>query len=109
MNKRVYGDFVQDILNSIDDTGNFIEGMNFEDFIKDKKTIYSGIRAIEIIGEATKNVPEEIRKKYPDVPWKKMAGMRDRQAHEYFGVDLEILWAIFERDTINEWDTKISY
>ena len=98
MKKRVYGDFVQDILDSIDDTGIFIEGMDFEDFIKDKKTIYSVVRAIEIIGEATKNVPEEIRQKYPDIPWKKMAGMRDRLAHEYFGVDLEILWGTATED-----------
>ena len=98
MKKRVYGDFVQDILDSIDDTGNFIEGMDFEDFIKDKKTIYSVVRAIEIIGEATKNIPEQIKKKYPEVPWKKMAGMRDRLVHEYFGVDLEILWGTAKED-----------
>ncbi len=69
MKKRDYGDFVQYILDSINDAGNFIEGMDFEDFIKDKKTIYSVVCAIEIIGEA-KNVPEKIRKKYPDVPCK---------------------------------------
>jgi uncharacterized protein with HEPN domain len=65
----------------VNDVGNFIEGMGFEEFIKDKKTIYSVVRAIEIIGEATKNVPEQIRKKYPDVPWKKMAGMRRHIAY----------------------------
>ncbi len=98
MTERDYGDFVQDILDSINDVGSFIEGMDFEEFIKDKKTIYSVVRAIEIIGEATKNVPEEIRNKYPDVPWKKMAGMRDRLAHGYFGVDLEILWSAAKED-----------
>ena len=98
MKRRDYGDFVQDILDSINDIGNFIEGMDFEDFIKDKKTIYSVVRAIEIIGEANKNVPEQIRKKYPDVPWKKMAGMRDRLVHGYFGVDLEILWSTAKED-----------
>ncbi|HUU99942.1 MAG TPA: DUF86 domain-containing protein [Bacteroidales bacterium] len=98
MNTRVYGDFVQDILDSIDDTGNFIEGMDFEDFIKDKKTIYSVVHAIEIIGEATKNIPEQIKKKYSEVPWKKMAGMRDRLTHGYFGVDLEILWGTAKKD-----------
>ncbi len=98
MKERDYGDYVQDILDSINDAGNFIEGMDFEDFIKDKKTIYSVVRAIEIIGEATKNVPEQIRKKYPDVPWKKMAGIRDRLIHEYFGVDLEILWSTAKED-----------
>ncbi len=98
MKKRDYGDFVQDILDSINDIGNFIDGVDFEEFIRDKKTIYSVIRAIEIIGEATKNVPEQIRKKYPDVPWKKMAGIRDRLIHEYFGVDLEILWSTAKKD-----------
>ncbi len=98
MKKRDYGDFVQDILDSINDIGSFIEGMDFEDFIKDKKTIYSVIRAIEIIGEATKNVPEHMKKKYPEVPWKKMAGMRDSLVHEYFGVDLEILWGTAKED-----------
>ncbi|MCD4810430.1 MAG: DUF86 domain-containing protein [Methanosarcinales archaeon] len=98
MKKRDYGDFVQDILDSINDVENFIDGMEFEDFIKDKKTIYSVVRAIEIIGEAAKNVPEQIRTKYPDVPWKQMAGMRDKLIHEYFGVDLEILWETAKDD-----------
>src|SRR3990172_7498018 len=98
MKKRVYGDFVQDILDSVNDIGNFIEGMDFKEFIEDKKTIYSVVRAIEIIGEATKNIPEQIKKKYPEVPWKKMAGMRDRLVHEYFGVDLEILWGTAKED-----------
>ena len=96
--KRDYGDFIQDIFDSINDVGNFIEGMDFEDFVKDKKTIYSVVRAIEIIGEATKNVPEQIRKKYPDIPWKKIVGMRDRLVHGYFGVDLEILWETAKED-----------
>ncbi len=98
MKKRDYGDFVQDILDSINDIGNFIDGVDFEEFIRDKKTIYSVVRAIEIIGEATKNIPEQIKKKYPEVPWKKMAGMRDRLVHEYFGVDLEILWGTAKED-----------
>jgi len=98
MKKRDYGDFVQDIRDSINDVENFIDGMEFGDFIKDKKTIYNVVRAIEIIGEAAKNVPEQVRKKYPDVPWKQMAGMRDKLIHEYFGVDLEILWETAKDD-----------
>jgi len=107
MKKRDYGDFVQDILDSINDVENFIDGMEFEDFINDKKTIYSVVRAIEIIGEAAKNVPEQIRTKYPDVPWKQMAGMRDKLIHEYFGVDLEILWKT-AKDDVPQLKTPIS-
>ena len=107
MKKRDYGDFVQDILDSINDVENFIDGMEFEDFINDKKTIYSVVRAIEIIGEAAKNVPEQIRTKYPDVPWKQMAGMRDKLIHEYFGVDLEILWET-AKDDVPQLKTPIS-
>lgn len=107
MKKRDYGDFVQDILDSINDVVNFIDGMEFEDFINDKKTIYSVVRAIEIIGEAAKNVPEQIRTKYPDVPWKQMAGMRDKLIHEYFGVDLEILWKT-AKDDVPQLETPIS-
>jgi uncharacterized protein with HEPN domain len=70
----------------------FVSDCTFEDFTGDIKTQYAVIRALEIIGEAAKNVPEDIRQKYPSVPWKDLAGIRDKLIHAYFGVDLEVVW-----------------
>lgn len=92
MKEREYGDYVEDILESIKAIEEFVEGMNFKDFEKDKKTVFAVIRSIEIIGEATKNIPTSIRNNNPKIPWKEMAGMRDKVIHEYFGVDLNVVW-----------------
>jgi len=98
MIKRVYTDYVQDILDSINDIENFIKGMNFNDFKNDRKTINAVIRSIEVIGEASKKIPKSIRERHPDIPWKKIAGMRDKLIHEYFGIDLEILWKVAKEE-----------
>jgi uncharacterized protein with HEPN domain len=66
--------------------------LTFERFVKDKKTVDAVVRNLEIIGEATKNIPESARKQYPSVPWRDMAGMRDRLIHGYFGVNLDVVW-----------------
>ena len=64
----------------------FIEAMSYEQFISAKRTLNAVLRSIEVIGEAAKNIPDEIRAQYPDIPWKEMAGMRDNVIHFYFGV-----------------------
>ncbi|MDP1854286.1 MAG: DUF86 domain-containing protein [Candidatus Omnitrophota bacterium] len=92
MKKRDYRDYIKDILVSTNEINSFIEGMDFNDFAKDKKTINAVVRSIEVIGEAAKNIPVALRHRYPDIPWKKMSGMRNKLIHEYFGVDVEILW-----------------
>lgn len=94
MRRRVrdYQDYVQDMVDSIIEIESFIAGMNFEAFSRDKKTINAVVRSVEVIGEATKKIPKNIRDNYPDIPWKKMSGMRDKLIHEYFGIDYEILW-----------------
>lgn len=92
MMKRILGDYVQDILDAINDAKDFTKGMKLQDFIGDKKTIYAVVRSLEVIGEATKKIPNDMRAEYPDIPWKRMAGMRDKLIHDYFGVDLEIVW-----------------
>ncbi|WP_091935644.1 HepT-like ribonuclease domain-containing protein [Methanolobus profundi] len=70
----------------------FVSNYSFDDFIEDTKTQYAVIRALEIIGEAAKNVPDDIRQQYPTVPWKDLAGIRDKLIHAYFGVNLEVVW-----------------
>jgi len=71
-----------------------------EDELKDEevKTIDAVIRNLEIIGEATKNIPAKFRKNYKDIPWEKIIGMRNKVAHEYFGIDKEILWKTITED-----------
>ena len=73
-------------------------GMSFGDFIKDPVLVRAFIRSLEIIGEAVKNLPEEFKEKYPEVPWKEIAGMRDKLIHEYFGVNYEIIWKTIHKD-----------
>ncbi|MGH7849690.1 MAG: HepT-like ribonuclease domain-containing protein [Thermodesulfobacteriota bacterium] len=84
--------FLHDILNSCNHILEFTRNHNFETFIKDEKTSSAVIRKLEIIGEAAKRIPDEIKFKYKDIPWKKMAGMRDNLTHAYFGVDYDLVW-----------------
>lgn len=89
---RDYQLYLKDILSAMDSIEAFVEGMSFEEFRADDKTASAVIRKFEIIGEATKNIPDEIRQQYPTVPWKEMAGMRDRLIHFYFDVDYKLVW-----------------
>jgi uncharacterized protein with HEPN domain len=86
--------FIKDILQNMNDAMDFIEGISYDQFVADKKTLNAVLRSIEVIGEATKNIPDEVRAKYPQVPWKEMAGMRDKVIHSYFGVDRETVWLV---------------
>lgn len=76
----------------------FVEKMTYEEFIQDDKSIYAVVRAIEIIGEAVKQVPTSIREKYSEIPWSSMAGMRDKLIHHYFGVNLKLVWNTVEQE-----------
>lgn len=88
--------FLEDILESCGKVLRFTAQMSFEQFVADEKTYDAVVRNLEIIGEAAKNVPEEVRLRHSDVEWKKIAGLRDVIAHEYFGIDDDILWDIVQ-------------
>lgn len=96
--KRDISIYLKDILGNIDKARRFTDGMSLSDFLHDEKTSYAVIRCIEIMGEAAKNIPEPVRLRYGNVPWKDMAGMRDKIAHFYFGVNLEKVWLVLTED-----------
>lgn len=84
--------YLRDILDAINAIESFVEQMDFDQFKQDDKTSSAVIRKLEIVGEATKNIPEKTIQKYSDVPWKEMAGMRDKLIHFYFGVNYRLVW-----------------
>ena len=90
--KREFLDYLVDIQEASQNIARFISGMTWDEFSQDQKRIYAVGRAFEIIGEAAKKVPLSVRKRHSKVPWKQMAGMRDKLIHEYFGVNYEVLW-----------------
>jgi uncharacterized protein with HEPN domain len=94
-NQRLY---LEDILAAIESIEKFITGMDLESFQADDKTTSAVIRKFEIIGEAVRNVPEDIRTAYSEVAWKEMAGMRDRLIHFYMGVNYRLIWQTIKND-----------
>ena len=90
--KKDYKQYFIDILDSINKIDKFLSGFTYESFKNDDKTQYAVVRALEIIGEASKKMPLDIRQLYTDVPWREMTGMRDILIHDYFVVDTEVVW-----------------
>jgi uncharacterized protein with HEPN domain len=87
---------LEDILEAIAKIKTYVHGMSKQDFLKDEKTQDAVIRNLEVIGEAARGVPEQIRGTYPDVEWRKMTGLRNILIHHYFGIDLELIWDVAE-------------
>jgi len=90
--KQDYLVYVEDIITAMNNAQMFVRGLTFKQFEDDIRNQYAAIRALEIVGEATKRLPMTFRDQHPHIPWKDMAGMRDRIIHGYDNVDLEIVW-----------------
>ncbi len=90
--------FLEDIVGSIAQIEQYTQGLSGEDFSQDRLVQDAVIRRLEIIGEAVKNLPEELRLKYPNVPWRQIAGLRNVLTHGYFGVNVERVWLVVEKD-----------
>ena len=99
--------YLKHILDAISNIEKFIEGVNKENFLGNIEKQYAVLRGLEIIGEATKNLSEELKKKHPNIPWKEIAGMRDKLIHQYFGVNLDLVWETI-KTKLPELKTQIS-
>ncbi|MHB2155178.1 HepT-like ribonuclease domain-containing protein [Calditrichota bacterium GD2] len=97
---RIIIDYLNDILDSIIKIKTFLKDVDYPIFQKDVKTQYAVIRALEIIGEASKKIPQEVKDNYSWIPWRFMAGMRDKLIHDYFGIDIQVIWNTATKDIL---------
>jgi uncharacterized protein with HEPN domain len=89
---------IDDIIEAIEKINRYTRGINFDEWQQDEKTVDAVVRNIEVIGEAASHLPIEIQEQYQDIPWNMMKGIRNVLAHEYFGIDLKIVWKTVKKD-----------
>ena len=96
--KRDLKVYVDDILESIEKIENYIHNVGEEDFSKNHQLQDAVLRRIAVIGEAVKHIPQDVKNRHPEIPWKEISGMRDILIHEYFGVMLHRVWSTLKKD-----------
>ena len=98
MSKRGVKLYIEDVRDSIAKIEKYTKGLDYNTFVKDEKTVDAVVRNLSIIGEAVNNFPDELKLKYPQVPWIEIIGTRNKAIHEYFGIDEDILWKTVKED-----------
>jgi uncharacterized protein with HEPN domain len=98
MSKRPIDLLLDDIREAIDRTERYTSGMSFDVFSKDRKSVDAVVRNLEIIGEASNRLPADFKDSHPQIEWHKVVGLRHRIVHEYFGIDIQIVWQILQKD-----------
>ncbi len=96
--KRADKDLLGDIIDAAEQCQRYVQGYSFEQFVNDRKTQDAVVRNLEIMGEAAKHVSGALKKQHPEIPWRPLAGVRDRVAHDYFGINYEIIWGILTQE-----------
>ena len=103
MKRKNHKLYLEDILEALEKIQRYVKDLTYDTFVKNDMAVDAVIRNLEIIGEAARNLPEAVRNGHPDIPWKRMIGLRNIAVHEYFGVDLSIIWEVV---TKNQPETK---
>jgi len=96
--ERVWMDYAGDMYDNAQKALTFVEGMTFSEFEANEQVQYAVVRALELIGEAAKHIPDDVADRYPMIPWRSIRGMRDKLVHAYFGVDLLVVWLTVQED-----------
>ncbi|MGB8646929.1 MAG: DUF86 domain-containing protein [Anaerolineae bacterium] len=96
--QRVYADYLHDIVEYSNKAMQFIQGIDFAAFQEDEEKTFAVVRALEVVGEAASHIPASLRDKYPQIPWSRVTGMRNKIIHDYFGVDAEVVWKTVRED-----------
>lgn len=96
--KRRAIDFIGDIQEAVEMSASYTKGLTYRKFLDDRKTQDAVVRNLEVIGEASKNISPSFKAKYPEVPWKSLAGLRDKLIHFYFGIDYKIVWRVVKKE-----------